>query len=253
MARSPSPAPEASATGTRLLREMLARVQDGRWAVGEALPGERLLMAEFGVSRVALREALAALRALGVLEVAHGRRSRVRPVGAEVLAWLLPLVLAQAGGNPARQMLEVRLALEPQVAALAAQHRSATHLTRLGTAAAATATHATAGGRAFITADLAFHRTLVDACGNPLLAAIVEALARFYERYVAENADEHPDSRTRAAQDHARILAAVTARDATAALGHMQAHLLGTASMRARGDVAALTSGSDPTRAKERT
>jgi len=237
MARSSSPAPEASATGTRLLREMLARVQDGRWAIGDALPGERVLMAEFGVSRVALRETLAALRALGVLEVAHGRRSRVRPVGAEVLAWLLPLVLAQAGGNPARQMLEVRLALEPQVAALAAQHRSPAHLARLDEAAAATATHALPGGRAFVTADLAFHRTLVDACGNPLLAAIVEALARFYERYVAENADEHPDSRTRAAKDHALILAAVSASDAPTALARMQDHLLGTASLRARGEL----------------
>ncbi len=233
-------------TGDRLLREMLARVQDGRWPIGTALPGERVLMAEFTVSRVALREALAALRALGVIEVAHGRRSRVRAVGPEVLAWLLPLVLAQASGNPARQMLEVRLALAPQTAALAAQHRSALHLQDLEAAAAATAAYAAAGGLAFVAADLAFHRTLVAACGNPLLAALVEALDRFYERYVAENAAEHPASRARAAADHLRIYTAIAQRNAAAALVGMQDHLLGTASTRARGEP--VVGGSSPPR-----
>jgi GntR family transcriptional regulator, transcriptional repressor for pyruvate dehydrogenase complex len=234
MVRATQPAPEASVTGQRLLREMLARIQDGRWPIGSALPGERPLMAEFGVSRVAMREALAALRALGVLEIAHGRRSRVRPVGADVLSWLLPLVLAQAEGNHARQMLDVRLALEPQMAALAARERSEEHLERLHAAAETTQAHAANGGRAFLAGDLAFHRILSEACGNPLLAAIVESLARFYERFVAENADASPEQRRQAARDHLLVVDAIRIRDADVARARMQAHLLGTASPRAR-------------------
>jgi DNA-binding FadR family transcriptional regulator len=227
--------PDASATGARLLREMLARIQDGRWRIGEALPGERVLMDAFGVSRVALREALAALRALGVLEVAQGRRSRVRPVGAEVLACLFPLVLAQNEGNAAQQMLELRLALEPTMAALAAKHHHQQHLRDLRNAAARTAAHVEAGGRAFVAGDLAFHRTLAEACGNPLLGTVVEALARFYERYVAQNAAEHPTSRKRAARDHSLIADAIAARDEALARDLMERHLRGTASRRARG------------------
>lgn len=227
--------PEASVTGARLLREMLDRIQDGRWPIGGSLPGERVLMAEFAVSRVALREALAALRALGVLEVAHGRRSRVRPVGAEVLACLFPLVLAQQEGNAARHMLQVRLALEPTMAALAAEQRSAAHLEALQAASEATLRHAGSGGEAFIDHDLAFHRALADACGNPLLGTVVDALARFYERSVAQNATELAEHRERAARDHQGITAAIAAGDADLARRRMEAHLRSTASRRARG------------------
>lgn len=228
--------PEASTTGARLLREMLARVQDGRWQIGEPLPGERILMAEFAVSRVAMREALAAMRALGVLEVAHGRRSRVRPVGAEVLAYLFPLVIAQHDqGHPAKHMLEVRLALEPTMAALAATNRLDAHVQQLRDAAAVTAAHAELGGTHYILADVAFHRALADACANPLMGIIADALARYYEQSVAQNTEAFPANRQRAAVDHAAIAEAVAQGNAQAAHQHMEAHLRGTASREARG------------------
>lgn len=231
-----APSPEPSTVASRLLLALLARIQDGRWSVGAVLPGERVLMEEFAVSRVALREALAALRALGVLDTAHGRRSRVRPVGAEVLAWLLPLVLPADDPHAARHMLEVRLALEPQVAGLAARHFSAADEARLATAAQGTADHAEAGGPAFVAADLAFHHALVESCGNPLLHALVAALGGIYAGFVQENAADAVTVRRQAASDHAAILAAVRSHDRQGAMTRMQDHLLATASRRAKQD-----------------
>ncbi len=226
--------PEPSTVASRLLLDLLARIQDGRWAVGTVLPGERVLMEEFSVSRVALREALAALRALGVLDTAHGRRSRVRAIGAEVLAWLLPLVLPAADPHAARHMLEVRLALEPQVAALAAVHGSAADVIRLDAAAQGTADHAEGGGAEFVTADLAFHHALAESCGNPLLHALVTALGGIYAGFVRENAADAVTVRRQAAHDHAAILAAVRSHDGPGAMLRMHEHLLATASRRAK-------------------
>jgi len=228
--------PDLSTVASRLLGDLLARIQDGRWGVGTVLPGERVLMAEFSVSRVALREALAALRALGVLDTAHGRRSRVRPLGAEVLAWLLPLVLPADDPHAARHMLEVRLALEPQVAGLAARHFSAADEARLAAAVQGTADHAAAGGPAFVAADLAFHHALAESCGNPLLHALVTALGGIYAGFVRENAADSLAVRRQAALDHAAILAAVRSRDSQRATAQMQQHLLATASRRAKQD-----------------
>src|SRR5213595_3409572 len=57
---------EIPVTG-RLRKTFLDRIRKGTWPVGSELPSERELMSEFGVSRIPLREAIAGLRALGVL------------------------------------------------------------------------------------------------------------------------------------------------------------------------------------------
>ena len=70
---------------------------------------------------IAIREALSMLRGLGVVEVNHGRRTRVKSVDAGTLSHLLPLMLIGGGQQTFDQVFEVRLALESQTAALAAR------------------------------------------------------------------------------------------------------------------------------------
>ncbi len=62
-----------SSTSTRVFEAMLERIRSGQWPVGALVPGERVLVEQFGVSRIALREALSMLRAMGVIETNHGR------------------------------------------------------------------------------------------------------------------------------------------------------------------------------------
>src|SRR5262245_17142768 len=86
-----------------LYSRMLDRIQAGEWPVGSAIPSERTLIDEFGVSRIAVREAVSMLRGLGVVEVSHGRRTRVRKIDARVLDQLLPLMLATGGQRTFQQ------------------------------------------------------------------------------------------------------------------------------------------------------
>src|SRR5882672_2513389 len=109
----------------RNLRDaLLERIRSGEWAVGAELPSERELMAEFKVSRIPLREALAGLRALGVLHTRPGSGTRVRRVDAQTVAQLLPLILTLEGRRTFAQVFDLRLAVESQTAALAARHHT---------------------------------------------------------------------------------------------------------------------------------
>ncbi|HBN77255.1 MAG TPA: hypothetical protein DD473_15865, partial [Planctomycetaceae bacterium] len=58
-------------TTSRLYEEMIQLIESGEWEVGGSIPSERTLMQQFQVSRIAVREALSMLRALGVLDISH--------------------------------------------------------------------------------------------------------------------------------------------------------------------------------------
>src|SRR4051794_13231072 len=94
-----------------LKRAMLDRIRSGEWPVGSLLPPERVLVEQFGTSRIALREAMSTLRALGVLDTEHGCGSTVRRIDASILEELLPLMLSLEGERPFAQTFELRLAL----------------------------------------------------------------------------------------------------------------------------------------------
>src|SRR5579862_9599519 len=114
-------APGSPATET--IREtILDRIRRGLWPAGTALPSERELMDEFQVSRIPLREALAGLRALGVLQTRPGSGTRVCRVDAHTIAQLLPLLVTLEGERTFSQVFDLRLAVESQTAALAARH-----------------------------------------------------------------------------------------------------------------------------------
>ena len=71
------------------------------------------------------------LRGLGVLDVGHGRRTRVCEMGASTLGQLVPLMMMSGGQTMFEQVFEVRLALESMSARLAAGRRTEMHVARL--------------------------------------------------------------------------------------------------------------------------
>ena len=111
-------------TPEALFQNMLDRIRSGEWRVGSAIPSERNLMVEFGVSRLAVREALSMLRALGVLDTSHGRSSTIRKLDVEIVGRLFPLLLSLEGEKTYEQIYQVRLAIESTTASLAAKSRN---------------------------------------------------------------------------------------------------------------------------------
>jgi DNA-binding FadR family transcriptional regulator len=115
---------------------LVGRIVSGRYAAGELLPKEELLVEEFDISRGTVREALRALEERRVVVVKHGRGARVQPLAE----WdvLDPVVArALAAGRRRREFLDefrvCRLSLESEAAGLAAERASEAQRTELRT------------------------------------------------------------------------------------------------------------------------
>ncbi len=218
-------------TSQTLFDEMLRRIQSGEWSVGKAIPSERKLILEMGVSRIALREALFMLRALGVLDSGHGRKSIVRQVGTDLLERILPLVCALEPGGSYGQVFEVRLALEVPAAGLAAIRRTDADLARLEELANEYARQENVAGH-YPRTDLEFHLQVAQATQNPLITTLLNVTSRYVIAVQSQSWDSGvPVAWDRAKRAHFSILDAIRARDRDRARVEMEAHLRYTASL----------------------
>jgi len=184
-----------------LVETLGRRIVHGWVAPGEPLPTEPLLAAEYDVSRTAVREALRVLAAKGLVEARPMRGTRVRPrrdwllLDPDLLRWSVD---DGDAGQLLHDLLDVRLMLEPEAARLAAE-RSGPQDREAVEAAYADLAASLESAEAFVEADLAFHRAVITATGNPLLgelAAAVEAglrLARRVQVRVAGDARPLPE------------------------------------------------------------
>jgi DNA-binding FadR family transcriptional regulator len=153
------------------------RIVAGEWSAGGALPTEADLSRELNVSRASLREAIKLLAGKGLIRSTPRRGTIVQPpatwnrLDPDVLLW-------QASEGPTmifvRDLFELRRMIEPQAAALAATR--ATEEDRRHIAEAFHAMETAVDVQASIDADLAFHRAIVLATGNALLAAFSPAI-----------------------------------------------------------------------------
>ncbi len=118
-----------------------AQILHGSWVAGDALPTESVLTATLGVSRSTVREALARLSSAGLIEVHHGATRRVADfrdrAGLEVLADLVVSPTGALDLGAIRAITELRSAIAPDMARLAALRRTTEQSRSLVEAAAA--------------------------------------------------------------------------------------------------------------------
>ncbi|MGH3738530.1 MAG: FadR/GntR family transcriptional regulator [Micromonosporaceae bacterium] len=120
--------------------QLVTGVLGGDFAAGTALPSERRLAELLGVSRPTVREALQRIAQAGLVEVRQGGATTVRDYRRHAGLELLPRLLTPGGEldlSVARSILEARLYIGPQVAALAAERTGAELADRLTDAVAA--------------------------------------------------------------------------------------------------------------------
>jgi DNA-binding FadR family transcriptional regulator len=164
------------------------RIVSGYYGAGDLLFIEAL-GAELKISRTALREAIKVLAAKGLVESRPKRGTVVRErpewnlLDPDLIAW-------RRTGDPSPEFLndlaEVRLIIEPAAARLAARRRTPDDLARLHEAVQAM-TKAGTNNEASIEAHLAFHRSLLRASRNELLAEmefVIEAWLRVRDELV---------------------------------------------------------------------
>ena len=138
----------------------------------QVLPSEGELCERFGFSRIVIREAIKSLVAKGMLEVSR----RVGTLALDPARWNLfdPDVIRWRAESMAfdptmsRDLMELRRIVEPAAVRLAAARASAEERRALRTAYMAME-RAVAGKGDYVEADLAFHTTILSACGNQFL------------------------------------------------------------------------------------
>lgn len=199
----------------------------GRLIVGGALPPGHVLelealQADFDVSRTVIREAIKVLSAKGLTDARPRRGTFVRD--REHWALLDPDVLRWRFAEPVeprllRDLNEVRLVIEPAGAALAASRRDQAAIADLRAALDELDAATTPDG--VTTADIRFHRRLLAAAGNELLAQIdvvidVGLRARDYLVFSSSDSLKDPDVAA-----HRAVVDAVATADADAARQRM--------------------------------
>lgn len=114
------PTPVSGRVFSRLRKQILS----GSLAPGDALPSERTLVDDFGVSRHAVREALRRLQQAGLIAVSHGGATRVLDLRSNGGLDLLPHLALQSQGHidptVLRAALEMRVSIGADAARLCA-------------------------------------------------------------------------------------------------------------------------------------
>lgn len=222
-ARFPSLLPTARLSD-RVAEALEAEIRAGRLAAGQKLPTEAALAEQFGVSRTSVREAVSRLKSLGLVDSRQGSGMYVLEAGLEPLHF----DTRHAGSQSAVvQMVEVRRALEAEVAGLAAERRDAADMGRIRQSIAALATAVEAGGDG-VAEDLAFHRSIADAAHNPFLIDTLNYLRQYLKgatRVTRANEARRLDFAAEVAAEHRDIVDAIEAGDPArarlAAASHM--------------------------------
>ncbi|GCA50388.1 HTH-type transcriptional regulator LutR [Sinorhizobium sp. KGO-5] len=213
-------------TSHRLVVDELGQaVVSGEFSVGDTLPGDTDLAARFNVSRTVLREAMKTLAAKGLVVARARIGTRVLPrthwnlFDSDVLTWHFG---AGVDEDFLRHVSEVRLALEPYAAALAARRASDADIARMMRLAVAMG-DAGHSPHTLALADLEFHLRLLEASLNPFMrtvGSLIEAALMGVFQLTSPTADETEIDRVAIA--HIRIVEEIRRRDEEAARSAME-------------------------------
>jgi len=204
-------------TVSRLEKQIIRK----RFAPGEKMPTEHQLSESLGVSRTVIREAMRVLIARGLIETSRGRPARVKPADPVYVVQSLSTFL-QRGDHSLLNLVEVRLPLESEIAALAS-HRATPEQIAEMVAANERLASAESIEKA-VTADIEFHDCLAKATGNPvfgiLLSTLSDLMRRSRRKTLARTGKEV------ALEGHRAVLQAVRLLDPAAAREAMLSHLI---------------------------
>ncbi|NWK96404.1 FadR family transcriptional regulator [Sphingobium lactosutens] len=208
----------------RAIQAVRDHIRDHDLKVGDKLPGEGTFATDLGVSRAVMREAFGALAALGLIDVANGRRAKVGAIDGSVLGASLDHAVSTEQISVA-EVWDVRRTVEVRIAMLAAERRSEAQAQQIMALAQAMA--GAVDDLDCITAnDIAFHESIAQAADNKLFVQIVHSFAPLLRMAVPQA------WRTRTAEEqrqtmldrHLDLAKAIANGDPEAAGAAMEAH-----------------------------
>ncbi len=230
-----SSAPDAPAGVARLVAERLSdrlavllsgQIEAGTLSPGDRLPTEQQLALAYGVSRTVVREAVHQLKSRQLVVSRQGSGVFVAPTPVNLPLAFDPSVLQSVQSFV--HIVEVRRALEAEIAALAAERATRTHVAAMRQRLKAIDA-AAAAGRDGVEEDLAFHSSIGEATGNPQFRRLLDFLEQYLRegmRITRGNEARRSDFMEAVRCEHRAIYDAVAARDPSAARQRAREHLM---------------------------
>ena len=206
---------------------LAAEITRGGLEPGARLPTEQAMMSAMGVSRTVVREAVAALRAEGLVVTRQGVGAFVASDGKRRPFRLDPNGLESL--TEAIKVMELRRAVEIEAAGLAAERGTPAQMAAVSAALGAM-DRAIDRGETAIDEDRSFHRAIAEATGNPQFMRFLEFLGHFVipRRAVADAPWRKEGARPFLdlfQKEHRAIFEAIRERSPEAARGAMRKHL----------------------------
>ncbi len=163
-------------------RQLRRSIFSGQYQPGQRLPHERELAETFGTSRIIVREAIWDLKKSGLVEVKRGAHGGaiVREMSHDAVTSVMRDVANLGKIRPAN-IIEVRLFIEPAVAALAAERATEDDLRQMSQYLETVPTKQT---DEYVRYQIGFHRMVAQASQNPLFAMLVNIFLDFSEEMV---------------------------------------------------------------------
>jgi DNA-binding FadR family transcriptional regulator len=211
----------------KVLARLSADIRGGRLAPGDRLPTEQELTSSMGVSRTVVREAVAALRADGLVVTRRGSGAYVADNPA---ASPFRIAAPQLGRlSDVLDVMELRLAVEVEAAALAAERAGRRQVVAVR-AALREIDRALRSGEGAVAEDFAFHRAIAEATGNTQFQRFLVFLgSHVIPRQSVRLSVDTPAGRRayleRIQQEHHRIVDGIAAHDPAEARRAMRDHL----------------------------
>lgn len=206
-----------------IVRQLENLIVNNELSVGDALPPERDLAAQLGVSRNILREAISTMVQKGLLEVRQGSGTYVASPSIELLRDSLSFFVRFTDSG-LFDLLEARFALEVQIAELAAR-RSTPEDVALIQARLEELEKSLDDPDLYIEADVRFHAALARAAKNEILLLLLDSIRGAMRENVRVLVTRHPHAVEDAMFYHRRITQAIQEASPADARENMRLHL----------------------------
>ncbi|WDY56213.1 FadR/GntR family transcriptional regulator [Pseudomonas sp. PSKL.D1] len=216
----PTAPPKRLSLAQQLMLELSRQILAGELPAGSKLPTEQALTEAHGVSRTVVREAMSKLQAEGLVETRRGIGTFVLDTPPPVDTEASPPHNDEAFDSVA--IIELRLSLEVEAAAIAAQRATPEQLRAIGAALeqahALGPLHADAAA-----AEFAFHLQIAHCTGNSFFIDAMTHLGKTLARMPGAEVDEH--QRAQQVREREQIHSALVHREPEAARAAMRLHL----------------------------
>ncbi|MGN7479250.1 FadR/GntR family transcriptional regulator [Solibacillus silvestris] len=210
-----------------IFEKIQREIASGHLKIGDKLPPERELAVQYSVSRTSIREALRLLELSSVIEIRQGDGTFIKNISVPHLQDQLSDVLIKTDKAILYEMLELRLILESECAALAALRATGHDLEKIAhTVEAMNIAHD--DEEAGLQADLAFHMAIAQSTNNSVLVQLIASFEP-HMRNTIEVTRKHRlssnENITRTLDEHKAIYIAISRGESEKAKLLMEEHI----------------------------